>query len=39
MRLKTEASVDARNHVGRIKLLSRVMEHVLQQHIHIHGKH
>jgi hypothetical protein len=39
MRLKTEASVDARNHYGRIKLLSRVMEHMLQQNIHIHDKH
>ena len=39
MLLKIETSVDAQNHDGRIKLLSRVMEHMLQQNIHIHDKH
>jgi len=39
MRLKIEASVDARNHDGRIKLVSSVMEHTLQQNFHIHDKH
>jgi hypothetical protein len=37
--LKEEASVDARNHGGRTKLLSRVMEHLLQQNFHINDKH
>jgi len=39
MRFKIEASVDARNHDGRIKLLRMVMEHMLQQNVHIHDKH
>jgi hypothetical protein len=37
--LKGEASVDARNYGGRIKLLSRVMEHLLQQNLQINDKH
>jgi hypothetical protein len=39
MSLKIETSVDARNHDGRIKLVSWVMEHMLQKNIHIHNKH